>query len=77
MAHGILDGIHRGQYQVKFESNRPAREVTGRECLISYYDGDQYLCTKHRITVGILDEVREVHQDVEAAVLNGIRYERG
>ncbi len=44
--------------------------------LHSYYEGDAYVCTRHRVTVGILDDIREVHQDVEGVFVNVVRYAR-
>jgi len=72
--HGILEGIRIGRYDPVVQSDAPARKIQGgRSLVISYYYGNQYVCTKHELKTK-RDGV--VHQDVEDVFINGIRYER-
>ncbi len=75
--HGIMAKVHSNFYRPVIETNRPAKQPGGRDVIVSYYDGNRYICTKHRVIIGIWDEAEEVHQDVEAAVIDGVHYERG
>jgi len=72
--HGILEGIRLGRYEAVVQSDTPARKIqSGRSLVISYYYGNQYICTKHELKTQ-RDGV--IHQDVEDVFINGIRYER-
>jgi hypothetical protein len=71
----ILKGIEQGQYREVIENDSPAKKIqSGRSLIISYYQGDQYICTKHELRTR---KGCTVHQDVEAVEFSGIRYERG
>ena len=70
----ILDGIRLGRYTPDIHENVPAKKIpNGRSLMISYYQGRQYICTKHELRRknGSL-----VHQDVESVFIDGTRYER-
>jgi hypothetical protein len=70
----ILDAIHQGHYREVIENDVPAKKISGgRSLIISYYQGSQYICTKHELRT---KTDRTVHQDVEAAFINNIRYDR-
>lgn len=70
----VLEGIRQERYREVIESDDPAKKIPdGRSLIISYYQGNQYICTKHELKT---KKGRTVHQDVEAALISGIRYER-
>lgn len=70
----ILEGIRQGRYREVIENDDPAKKIpSGRSLIISYYQGNQYICTKHELKT---KRGRTVHQDVEAVLIGGIRYER-
>ena len=70
----ILRGIEQGCYREVIEDDSPARHIAkGRSLIISYYQGNQYICTKHELKRKRGDTV---HQDVEAVIISGTRYER-
>jgi len=72
--HSILDGIRRGRYTEVIDDDSPSRRIpNGRSLIISYYQGNQYICTKHELKRKSGDTV---HQDVEAVIISGTRYER-
>ena len=72
--HSILDGIRRGRYTEVIEDDSPSRRIpNGRSLIISYYQSNQYICTKHELKKKNGDTV---HQDVEAVFIDGIRYDR-
>ena len=72
--NSILEGIQQGWYREVIENDRPAKKILdGRSLIISYYQGNQYICTKHELKT---KTGRTVHQDVEAVLIGGIRYER-
>jgi len=73
--NSILEAIRQGRYKEVIESNVSAKKILdGRSLIISYYQGKQYICTKHELKT---KRGRTVHQDVEAVLISGIRYERG
>lgn len=70
----ILEGIHEGRYREVIENESPAKSIpNGRSLIISYYQGNKYICTKHELRKG-KDDI--VHQDVEAAFIDGTHYMR-
>ena len=70
----ILDGIHQGRYKEVIENEVPAKKISNcRSLIISYYQGGNYICTKHELRTR---NGRTVHQDVEAAIIGGIKYKR-
>ncbi len=72
--NSILRGIEQGRYTKVIEDDSPARRIPkGRSLIISYYQGSQYICTKHELRTKRGDTV---HQDVEAVFISGTRYER-
>ena len=72
--NSILEAIRQGRYREVIESDVSAKKIPdGRSLIISYYQGNQYICTKHELK----KRGRTVHQDVEAVLISGIRYERG
>jgi hypothetical protein len=73
--NSILEAIRQGRYTEVIESDVSAKKIPGgRSLIISYYQGNQYICTKHELKT---KAGRTVHQDVEAVLISGIRYERG
>jgi hypothetical protein len=73
--NSILEAIRQGRYREVIESDVSAKKIPdGRSLIISYYQGNQYICTKHELKT---KRGRTVHQDVEAVLIRGIRYERG
>jgi len=74
MDRSILEGIRQGRYTEVIEDDSPSRRIpNGRSLIISYYEGNQYVCTKHELKRKRGDTV---HQDVEAVFIDGTRYER-
>lgn len=72
--NSILRGIKQGRYTEVIEDDSPARRIPkGRSLIISYYQGSQYICTKHELRT---KRGNTVHQDVEAVFISGTRYER-
>jgi hypothetical protein len=72
--NSILDGIHQGRYKEVIENEVPAKKISNcRSLIISYYQGGNYICTKHALRT---KSGRTVHQDVEAARIGGIKYKR-
>jgi len=72
--NSILHAIEQGCYKEVIEDNDPARSIPkGRSLIISYYQGRQYICTKHELRTEAGDTV---HQDVEAVLIGGTRYVR-
>ena len=70
--NSILKGIHEGRYREVIENDVPAKSVpNGRSLIISYYQGNRYICTKHELRTAMGDTV---HQDVEAAFIKGKHY---
>jgi hypothetical protein len=45
----------------------------GASSIISFYEGDSYVCTKHRIKT---PEDKLFHEDVEDAFIDGVRYKK-
>lgn len=73
--NSILEAIRQGRYREVIESDVSAKKIPdGRSLIISYYQGSQYICTKHELKT---KRGRTLHQDVEAVLISGIRYERG
>ncbi len=72
--NSILEAIRQGRYREVIDSDVSAKKIPdGRSLIISYYQGNQYICTKHELKT---KRGRTVHQDVEAVLISGIHYER-
>ncbi len=72
--HNILRKIHTNMFREVEQDHAAARIAGGgRSLIISYYEGNQYICTKHKILTA---SGKLFHQDIEDALINGIRYKK-
>ncbi len=70
--HGILAKIRSGAVERREKWRKPARMKEGGASIIySFYEGDTYLCTSHRL-VTLTGVVK--HCDVKACTIDGVRY---
>jgi hypothetical protein len=70
--HSILEGIHEGRYTEVIEHDDTAKKIpNGRSLIISYYDGERYICTKHELRTSRGDTR---HQDVEEVLMGDTLY---
>jgi hypothetical protein len=73
--HNICEKIRAGAFKAEVQSCAPARiPGSGTSSIISFYkEGDQYVCTKHRIKT---PDGKLIHEDAEDALINGVRYRK-
>jgi len=70
----ICEKIRSGALKAIEEYRTPARiPGGGASCIISFYEGDSYICTKHQIKT---PEGKLFHQDIEDAFIDGALYKK-
>jgi hypothetical protein len=68
----ICQKIRSGTLKAVEQYRAPARiPGSGTSFITSFYDGDLYVCTKHRIKT---PDGKLFHEDVEDALIGGVRY---
>lgn len=70
----ICERIRSGALKAVEQSRVPARiPGGGASSIVSFYDGDVYICTRHRI---LTSDGKILHQDFEDAVIDGVWYKK-
>jgi hypothetical protein len=72
--HNICEKIWSGAFKAEVQSCVPARiPGGGASSIISFYKGDLYVCTKHRI---VTPDGKLFHEDIKDAFIDGVWYKK-
>ena len=70
----ICEKIRSGALKPIEQDRDTARKPgSGASCIISFYEGDLYVCTKHRIST---PDGKLFHEDIKDAFIDGVRYKK-